>query len=847
MAKKSKKKQIHKEKPAAITEKPSISELLDRPRNIIIFFIVLFIGIVLFYKPLAIDGLEVTGSDMVSGIGKTHQLKLFEKETGKRPLWNPYMFGGMPFYQRYGPVVWSLDTVLNKLDVLIDWRVWYLWAAALAMFLLVKFLGLNVLAAMMAAVAFILMPHFQALIIVGHFAKFRALMWIPLILLTFLVLLKRRDFFSMLLFALAFSFQMRTQHYQIIFYTLLLLLFMGTGPYLRLATGKNWNAFIKLSGLVAASVVLVILIVAQPLFVIKEYAPYSTRGGNAVSIEEKQSEQDKQGVGFDYATRWSYSVDEFWNLIIPKFHGGTSQEVYTGDSVPQLKNRTIPAYWGSMPFTQSYEYLGIILVFLAFVAIFFCWDRVEVKGLLFLTIFALVLSLGKNLAVLYKLFFYYLPYFDKFRAPQMILTLVMFNTTLLAAFGIDFLLRGDLNEKKTTIKLYALGGVFLFFVLIPLLFGSNFALSQPGEIQRYSGQYGPEGAQQIMEMMKKARLDILTGSALRSLLFLALSLIILLILKNGWLKKDLAVMILVGVIFLDLGFISKSYIKGKFRDPKRIEARAYAENALDAIIKKDKTLFRLSPPMRDLGNDTRWCYFYQSVGGYSPAKLQEIQDLIENNFIGWPDPAMPLNLNVFGMLNTKYIVETQRLSHPDLQFAGSDINQKLNLYLNNKVLPRAFFVKEVRQYSDGAERLKFMNTEEFKPAEMALLEEELPGPVSAPDSSSAKVTHFEPDKIELKVFTDKKALMVVSEVYYPKGWRATLENGEELKIYKTNHILRSVVVPSGKHTITMVFHPSTFYAGIKISLVGLLITYLGILFFIYRQYGSNILGWFKRT
>jgi len=84
-------------------------EILESPRNIIIFFILLFFFIAFFYKPLAFDGLEVTGSDVVSGIGKTHKIKEFEKKTGEKPLWNPYMFTGMPIYQRYGPVVWSVE------------------------------------------------------------------------------------------------------------------------------------------------------------------------------------------------------------------------------------------------------------------------------------------------------------------------------------------------------------------------------------------------------------------------------------------------------------------------------------------------------------------------------------------------------------------------------------------------------------------------------------------------------------------------------------------------------------------------------------------------------------------
>ena len=266
MAKIKKKNKIDKQKISSKQiDRLNLIEILEQPRNIIIFFILLFFFIAFFYKPLAFDGLEVTGSDVISNYGKIHQLKEFEKRTGKLPLWNPYMFSGMPMYQRYGPVIWSIDILLNQLDVILDWRVWYLWAGAIGMFLLIKYLGLSALTGILSAVGFILMPHFHALIVVGHFAKFRALMWIPFILITFLMLIHRRNLLSAFLFVFAFALQMRTQHYQIIFYTLLLLLFVGIVPYLRLVTEKKWKDFLKLNGLALASLVLVILIVAQPL------------------------------------------------------------------------------------------------------------------------------------------------------------------------------------------------------------------------------------------------------------------------------------------------------------------------------------------------------------------------------------------------------------------------------------------------------------------------------------------------------------------------------------------------------------------------------------------------------
>ncbi|RMF58191.1 MAG: hypothetical protein D6748_09370 [Calditrichaeota bacterium] len=822
----------------------SLLEVLEQPRNILIAFVLLLLFLIFFYKPIALDGLEVSGGDFIANIGNTHQLKMYEKETGHRPLWNPYMFAGTPIYHRYGGVAWSLDTVIQKLDPILDWRVWYLLLGAVAIFFLVKFLGLSAVAGLIVGIAFILNPHFHALIVVGHFAKFRALMWMPWVLLTFLMFLKERNLFTMLLFVLGFSLLMRTQHYQIIFYTLLLLLFMGLPSYVAMVRKKDWSAFARWNGLFVAALILVVLIVAQPLLVTRDYTPYSTRGGKAIKLHEEVAEKDTKGVGFEYATNWSYSVSEFWNLIIPKFHGGTSQELYTGDDVPQLRNRVIPSYWGELPFTQSYEYVGIIIVFLALIGIGFGWQRTEIKSLTFLTAFALLMSLGKNFAPLYKLFFYYVPYFDKFRVPMMILTLVTFNLTILAAYGLQFILKGEFSNPEKQKKLYILSGIFFGILLIPLIFGSSFSLTQPGEVQRYASQYGSrEQAEQLVELFRRARLEIMRTSTLRTLGFFVLAVAGIVLVIREKLRADFLAYGLVLVVGLDLGMLTHGFLEGKFLDPRRAEAQAYQETKIDRQIKQDTTLYRVVPPLRALPRDSRWTYFHQNIGGYSAAKLQVIQDLIENNIYERPDPRLPFNLPVLSMLNGKYLALAQRLSHPDLEIltTGTVQGQNLILYRNRKVLPRAFFVDSVKVVSDGKERLRLMNDPDFNPRQVALLEEPLTQPVEKPDSAFAYVprSSFSPDRLKIHTYSDKPSLLVVSEVFYPKGWKATLETGEVLKIYKTNHILRSMVVPAGKHVITLEFKPRTYFAGITISWIGLLMTYLGLLFFLWKQYQSR--------
>ena len=736
------------------------------------------------------------------------------------------MFGGMPVYHRFGPKAWFIDNLLNQLDFLGDWRLWHFLLGAIGIFLLVKYLGMSSIIAFLASVAFVLMPHFQALIIVGHFAKFRALMWMPMVVLSVLYFMNKRTILSMLLLTLGFSMLFRTQHYQILFYTIMISVFLGVPKFYSLLKEKNWGEAGKTFGLVIIAAMLTLLIASQNFFSIKEYTPYSTRAGNAISVKMNQeNQQENKGVGFDYATNWSYSIPELWNLLIPKFHGGTSNEKYTGDAVPAWKNRTLPTYWGDMTFTQSYEYLSVIILFLALAGIVFCWHRTEVKALTFVSILALLMSLGKHFAVLYRLFFYYVPYFDKFRVPMMILTMLMFTSVILAAYGLTFLLKADFSKKEIRQRFFIISGIFAVLLILPLLLGSTFSLSSASEVNRYG--------REIVDNLKKVRLDILQTSTIKTILYFGIAFLAVFASFKKWIPSKILPFILAGLIIIDFFTIDYNYVEGKFLDPEKAEQIQYAPTQIDKALMKDNSIFRVFP-VGQLLQDTRWSYYYQSVGGYSPAKTQVIQEIIENNLYGAQYDQYGINWKVLDMLNAKYFVTNQPIQAPQLNLVARDENQKLFAYKNNDALPRAFFVGQSKEIKDGAERLKFMNTAAFDPEKMAIVEKPIAG-IESPDSSSIKITRYEPEKIELNVYTDKQALLVLSEIYYPKGWSAKLDGNENLEIYKTNHLLRSVVVPAGEHKIVFSFHPTSYYTGLKISRITLYLVALLTLIFAYLE------------
>jgi hypothetical protein len=154
-------------------------------------------------------------------------------------------------------------------------------------------------------------------------------------------------------------------------------------------------------------------------------------------------------------------------------------------------------------------------------------------------------------------------------------------------------------------------------------------------------------------------------------------------------------------------------------------------------------------------------------------------------------------------------------------------NSRLSIYQNLGALPRAWFVQDTILSHSEEETLAMMANLEFDPATRAIVEYEIPG-ISAPDSAHVVQTEAGMHRLAYDYYTDTDALLVLSEIYYPAGWKAFVD-GKELPIHPVNHILRGVKVPAGAHSLELIMAPQSYALSTRLSLAGILITILAVL------------------
>jgi hypothetical protein len=227
--------------------------------------------------------------------------------------------------------------------------------------------------------------------------------------------------------------------------------------------------------------------------------------------------------------------------------------------------------------------------------------------------------------------------------------------------------------------------------------------------------------------------------------------------------------------------------------------------------------------------DNRWAYFHKTIGGYTPIKMYVIEELVEKNiYNGW-DSTLPINWNVLKILNVKYVLLQQEVINENLELVHMDEANKLYTYRFKNYLPHGYFINNYLIVPDEFERIGLINTPEFDPGITAILEEQPPVSITTPDSASSELVDYTPNLVKFDVFTTNEALFVISDIYYPPGWKLYIDQHKSDKIYKTNHAVQSVIVPEGNHTVELRFEPDSYYHNVKIAYASVSILYLMII------------------
>lgn len=779
-------------------------------------FVALLIVAFYFCWPTLFSGKSLVGGDTVEWRAVAQSMIEYREETGEEPLWASNVFAGMPGYiiSNSAPVLQidELPRILRE----ISWPFSHVIFMLIGGYLLVWYLTCDTLSSLLAACAYAMTTYLPVILIAGHNTKFVALAYVPWLLLAFIYAMRQPGMLSGLLFAIALSVNLRAGHVQITYYVTFMILIWWVVLFLDARRRKNLSELFKATGILAASCVLALLMVAEYYWPTLEYKEYSIRGTSANSDQGG-------GLSWTYAMRWSQSPSELLTMLIPNAYGGSGN-----------------AYWGPKPFTAGPHYAGCITVLLAVLALLRIRSSLSVAlgisgGLMVL------FSLGRHFELLNRTMFEYFPLFSAFRAPETWLIIVMLILAVLAALGLSYTVRREVSAAaerakwQVTYTVFGIigGGVLFFAVAGNTLFDFQRA-GERDQVIAYvaqSTQRSPSDRQVmataerlLSEKVIAPRKDALLSDAKRSFFFLILAGLAFLATQRRWLPGWLLQIILSLLVVLDLGGVANRYLNTDNLRVSRYSAQHIQTLDVDRYVLGQEGQFRvLSLERMDQTGLARPSFHHESLGGYSAAKLRLYQDFLDNLLFD-SDTGLP-NENMLDMMNVRYIFSPSPIPGAlDVEYGPES---GLTVYENLDVLPRAYFVGEVEVQEDAEKAMQVLRESNFDPALRAVLPAPIEEAVTPIDSSSIVSAHLRshgPRRIVYDVETDAPRLLVLSEVYYPAGWRATL-NGNQVPIHRANYLLRAVTVPEGKHTLEMTFDPESYVWGKKISLIATILVY----------------------
>lgn len=571
---------------------------------------ILFIVIAVFFKP-QFEGYGVKQHDTKESIGMSNEINLYREYTGQEPKWTSSAFGGMPAEQI------SLNKPGNWFKVLSEGYfnlfpppMGLILLHALSFLLFARLLRLNPWIGLLGAIAFSFASYELIVIQAGHIIKSAAAAFLPALLGAFIYAYKRNRLWGIVLSGIFMTLELTMNHVQITYYFLFILLFVGIYFFIEAIREKQLKNFFITSGGIIAVFILAFAINSGNIGLTNDYAKYSIRGANDVTINADGTKVENQSSGLDrdYITQWSYGIGETFTLISPYVKGGASEQIGNSPFADQIQNSDLPqaqinsvmkgySYWGTQPITSGPVYIGVIVVLLAFMGIFFMKDRIK-WALFAVTILAIVLSWGKNFMGFTDFFIDHIPAYNKFRAVTMILVIVELTIPVMGVLFLNELIKNRdqiIAQKK---KFFIVLGGFVVFLIIVKVVGLNDGYSNPMEANQYAGlaenytsqilQMDPQAAmanyqldisnpqqvQQFVQMqvdsqmegynaVKAARKDIFNSSMNRSILFAILAGGLFLIFLYSKTEKTAKAILIGGLIvltFADLVPVAYNYL-----------------------------------------------------------------------------------------------------------------------------------------------------------------------------------------------------------------------------------------------------------------------------------------------
>ncbi|MCM1336662.1 MAG: YfhO family protein [Candidatus Amulumruptor caecigallinarius] len=840
--------------------------------------LVAFIGCILvmaaiafaYFYPDAPKGNILMQHDTQQGIAIGQEAKAFAEQTGEATRWTNSLFSGMPTFQiapSY-PSSKLYEWVNTVMGLGLPSPANLVFMMMAGMFILLMAMRMRWYVALAGAIAYGFSSYFIIIIGAGHIWKFVTLAYIPPTFAGIVLCYQGRYLAGGALAALFAMMQIASNHVQMSYY----FLFVVAGfvvVYLVQAlrpSGDSAKAVVRGKHALARwGIATGVLIVAGGLAVLAnlpslyntyEYSKETMRGRHSELSAPAGSAQDANssaGLDRDYITQYSYGQMETFSLLIPDIKGGASAKPEKGSTkmmtlanLPDVQQMVasgdldkmeaqyleyLTQYFGEPEGTNGPVYVG------ALICAFFLLGMMIVRGpwkwmLLVLTIFSIFLAWGRNFMWFTNLMIDYMPMYAKFRTVESILVIAEFTMPLLGAMALQKLVTAgadDLKRYEASVIWSFAGTAFfcLLAIIFPGIYGDAITagdmqtdtyISQALAAQGYSAREASMFSLQnphIYQAVESLRYGMVRADAFRSLIFLVLGFVVVWLFVKRKLSAAVCGIAIAALVLVDLYTVNKRYLDHESFMPKPLTAGApipitdvdraiLADTAMNYRVMDIPRFYQAAPS-----------YYHKAIGGYHAAKLTRYQDLIERhlaNFTsGNPSEA---DWQVLDMLNARYVV-------------GPDGTPAIN----DRAMGNAWFVDSIAWVNTPDEEMAGLSTYDLR--RVAVVDRKfapsLPGQASAPVlGDTIFETSYAPNRLTYHTSSERGALAVLSEVYFPWGWKAEID-GSPVEIARANYVLRAIPVPAGSHTLTLTFDPVSLHTTDTVASVAIVIIYVALL------------------
>ena len=791
--------------------------------HMVAVFIFLMVA-ALYCKPV-FDDKVLYQEDVLQWQAISHNSFQYKETHGHFPLWTNGLFSGMPAYQiaMGAPGLDIRGYCYNILTLWLMKPVSFFFLACICFYFLTGVLRIDPYIGIIGGLAYAYATYNPIIVAAGHDTKMQSIALLPAFIGSLILIYERKYWMGIALTTLFTALLVSANHMQIVYYSVIIAVIMTLGYAVRWIRQKDYRHLLRSVAIALAGGLVGVLCNAVVIFTTYDVSKETTRGGS--ELADARSNYTSSGLSETAAFGYSmYRIEPLVMLVPNIFGGSTEQELPKEGSKamaalqqmsPQLASQMeegLRVYWGGInEIVSGPPYAGAIICFLALIG-FFILDNKHKWWILAAGLLTIAMSWGGYFEAFNGWLLKFLPMYNKFRAPSMIMIIPIFLLCIMAVLALQKILTSSnriLLWKKYRRALFFTGAVFGVLVLCYMTF--DYTSSADRQLLQQAGARGSQVMHQVRDFidgLKEDRQNLFFSSIFRSFLFiLAAALLIGLQVKKktrpGLFLGVLGILAFADVMGTDIGYLNHD----NYQEQKEYQQNFTATPA-DRQILQDKSYYRVFD-LRDsvssaLSYGAMTSYFHRSVGGYHAAKLKIYEDLIDHQLYNYPWCAPVIN-----MLNTKYIIRPTA-------------NGEDSVITNRDALGPAWFVSNLRYESTPQAVMDSLTR--FQPKKEAILFDADRRLASAsidphPDTAATiRLLKNDNDVIIYRSESRTRQFAVFSEIFYNRGWRACIDNfNREQPIIRTDYALRGMSIPAGRHIIYFVFQPQSYYLGRQIQ------------------------------